>query len=254
MNLNYKTFGSGDPIIILHGLFGSLDNWQTIAKQLAETHSVYLVDQRNHGKSPHNDQHSYELMAEDLRAFMESQWIYEATIIGHSMGGKTAMQFAFNNPDMVEKLVIVDITAKGSKGEHEAIFDAFFSLDLNKLTSRKEAQDFFESKLDQVDVVQFLLKNLARKKEGGFAWKMNLPVLHETYAEIMGSLELEGQFEAPTLFIRGAKSQYVSDQDFVQLQQKFTDAKLVTIADAGHWIHAEQPKDFLKELTIFLNN
>ncbi|MEL6845484.1 MAG: alpha/beta fold hydrolase, partial [Bacteroidota bacterium] len=152
MQLNFKTFGQGDPIIILHGLFGTLDNWQTIARQLAEQYSVYILDQRNHGRSPHVDAISYPLMAEDLVQFMESQWIYKASIIGHSMGGKTAMQFACDNPDMVEKLIVVDIAPKTYAGNHELIFDALLSLDMDGLTSRKQADELLEQKVTDFGV------------------------------------------------------------------------------------------------------
>ena len=148
MELNYKEFGQGDPILILHGLFGTLDNWQTIAKQLATNYSVFIIDQRNHGRSPHMDELDYPLMAEDLYQFMETHWIYKAYIIGHSMGGKTAMQFALNYPDMVEKLVVVDIAPKTYEAGHQTIFEALFSLDLEKIESRKEADEVLQKKID----------------------------------------------------------------------------------------------------------
>ena len=139
--LNYKTFGQGEPIIILHGLFGMLDNWQTIGKQLAEQYSVYLIDQRNHGRSSHTGSISYAEMADDLAAFMEEHWIHKAHIIGHSMGGKTAMQFALHYPDMVDTLIIIDITPKRYSGGHQAIFDALFALDIDAVTDRQMAED-----------------------------------------------------------------------------------------------------------------
>ena len=173
MELNYKQFGQGEPIIILHGLFGTLDNWQTIAKQLAEHYMVYIIDQRNHGKSPHSDDFSYEIMAEDLKEFMFRHHIYEATIIGHSMGGKVAMRFALDYPDMVSKLVVVDITPKRYKGEHETIFEAMFDLDLKNLIHRKEIDEQLKSRIPNDGVRLFLMKNLAREKTGGYRWKMN---------------------------------------------------------------------------------
>ena len=157
MHLNFKEFGQGDPVIILHGLFGTLDNWQTIAKQLAENHTVYIVDQRNHGRSPHTDDHDYLCMAEDLRQFMEANWIFKAHIIGHSMGGKTAMQFAFDFPDMVDKLVVVDISPKAYPGSHHHIFDALLSLDLKNIDGRNDADIHLAQTIDDPGVRLFLI-------------------------------------------------------------------------------------------------
>ncbi|MBL4648388.1 MAG: alpha/beta fold hydrolase, partial [Aureispira sp.] len=139
MQLNYKVFGEGDPVLILHGMFGTLDNWQTIAKKLAEHFMVFIIDLRNHGRSPHSDEFDYAIMANDIQEFMESNWIYEAYVVGHSMGGKVAMQLASENPDLVTKLVLVDIAPKVYVGNHQTIFEALFSLDLDQLESRKEA-------------------------------------------------------------------------------------------------------------------
>ena len=185
MELNHKTFGQGEPLVILHGLFGTLDNWQTMARRFAENYTVILVDQRNHGRSPHLPGHSYELLANDLKEFLEANWIYEANILGHSMGGKTAMQFAMDFPDMVEKLVVVDMGIKEYPAGHNEIFEALFSLDVSKLESRSVAQKHLVSKINNLGVVQFLMKNLSRKKEGGFQWKMNLQALYENYEKIL---------------------------------------------------------------------
>lgn len=253
MQLNYKTFGQGEPLIILHGLFGALDNWQTIARALAEQYSVYIIDQRNHGRSPHTDEISYPLMADDLAAFMECQWIYKAHIIGHSMGGKTAMQFALSNSDMVDKLIVVDIAPKAYKGNHELIFDALFSVDLKKLKSRKEADEFLEEKLEDFAVRQFLLKNLSRTKEGNYQWKMNLTALHQHYDKLLANVESEEIVDNPTLFIRGANSDYIQEEDRVLMGQYFTKVDLKTVEGAGHWVHAEQPQALLDLVTGFLN-
>ena len=252
MQLNFKTFGQGDPLIILHGLFGTLDNWQTVARQLAERYSVYLVDQRNHGRSPHCDEMSYPLMAEDLLVFMESQWIYKAHILGHSMGGKTAMQFALQNSDMVDHLIIVDIAPKVYSAHHDLIFDALFSVDLEKLQSRKEADEVLEAKVDDFAVRQFLLKNLSRTKEGGYRWKMNLPVLHKYYDRILDSIRPTEPIENPTLFIKGANSDYIQENDKTLIEQYFAKAEVKTVADAGHWVHAEQPEALLNLVKEFL--
>lgn len=252
MKLNYKEFGQGDPIIILHGLFGTLDNWQTIAKQLAQDYSVYIIDQRNHGRSPHADEFNYKVMAEDLQVFMEDNWIHQARIIGHSMGGKTAMQFALDYPDMVEKLVVVDIANESYKGGHEIIFEALLGLDLEKLEDRKEANHVLSEKIEDFGVRQFLLKNLTRSKTGGYQWKMNLPVIHQNYQAILDKIESEDQFENATLFVRGGLSKYITNENFEFTKQFFPNAELITIENVGHWVHAEAPKELLEQLNQFL--
>lgn len=252
MELNYKEFGQGDPIIILHGLFGTSDNWQTLAKKLAENYSVYIIDQRNHGRSPHDDEFNYKVMAEDLKNFLESNWIYSARIIGHSMGGKTAMQFATDYPDMVEKLVIVDIANENYEGGHESIFNALLSLDLEKIESRKEADAFLETQIDDFGVRQFLLKNLTRSKEGKYIWKMNLPVIHQNYQAILSKIEGDEIFEGATLFVKGGLSKYITETNFETTKEFFPNANLKIIENVGHWVHAEAPKELLEILGIFL--
>lgn len=252
MELNYKSFGEGYPIIILHGLFGTLDNWQTIAKKLAANYSVYIIDQRNHGRSPHDDTFDYAAMAEDLQAFMESQWIYEAHIIGHSMGGKTAMQFALTYPDLVNQLVVVDIAPKAYEGGHQAIFEALFSLDVSTIANRKEADAALLDKIPDLGVRQFLLKNLTNDKKGGYKWKMNLPVIYKNYEQILGALESQETFDNPTLFIRGGQSDYIQKEDLSRIKTFFPAAELATVAEAGHWVHAAAPTALLTIVNAFL--
>lgn len=252
MDLNYKSFGQGEPVVILHGLFGNLDNWQTFAKQLAEQFLVYIVDLRNHGRSPHVEEMNYRAAAEDLREFMESQWIYEAHILGHSMGGKTAMQFAFDYPDMLNRLVVVDIAPKTYQGGHEAIFEAMLSLEPGQLENRTEAEEKLGKTITDPAIRLFLLKNLSRNKDGGYDWKMNLPVLHRDYPQILS--EVKGApFTGPSLFIRGERSDYIQDTDWPMIQTLFPEAELSTVPDAGHWVHAEAPDVLLKEVSRFLN-
>lgn len=253
MQLNHKTFGQGPPLIILHGLFGTLDNWQTLAKRWAEHYTVVLIDQRNHGRSPHLDAHSYPLMAEDLKAFMEANWMYEAYLMGHSMGGKTAMQFATHFPDMVNKLIVVDIAPKTYPGGHEIIVEALNELDLNAIDDRKEADAMLAERIADFGVRQFLLKNLTRdKEEGGYRWKMNLPVLTRDYEAILENITAQETYDGPTLFIRGAASNYIDDGDLPLLQKHFPAAELATVADAGHWVHAQKPEELFQLVTAFL--
>jgi len=245
MQLNYKSFGKGDPIVILHGLFGTLDNWQTIARQLAAQYTVYIVDQRNHGRSPHLAEMNYLLMAQDLKEFMESQWMYKAHIVGHSMGGKTAMQFAHEYPDMVDSLVVIDIAPKTYADGHTPIFDALMNLNVDALETRKQADDFLRQSIRDYSVRQFLLKNLTRSKSGGFQWKMNLPVIHKYYPDILQATRGDQPFEGRTLFVKGSHSPYIQTEDEAMIFTQFPNAKIEVVRNAGHWVHAEAPAALL---------
>lgn len=253
MELNFKAFGQGEPIIILHGLFGTLDNWQTIAKQLAENYWVFIVDQRNHGRSPHLPDLSYPLMAADLKAFMDQQWIPRAHIIGHSMGGKTAMQFAIDYPDMVDKLIVVDIAPPPNEAGHQIIFDALFSIDLKTLEHRSAADSILEKRIADFGVRQFLLKNLSRNKEGGFRWKMNLEAIFNNYSNILAGIALDDTYDGETLFIKGARSDYIGTSQESVINQLFSDVDIAVIENAGHWVHADQPKALLDQVLTFLS-
>jgi len=251
MELNFKTFGQGPPLIILHGLFGTLDNWQTLAKRWASSFTVYIIDQRNHGRSPHLDGISYPAMASDLAAFLDKEWIHQCHILGHSMGGKTAMQFALDYPDIVDKLVVVDITPKEYPAGHDDIFSALLSLEVEKVSSRKEAAEHLDQYIQDKGVVQFLLKNLTRQPNNGYQWKMNLPVLYRDYSNILAAIEGD-PFTGPSLFVRGGKSRYVQDQDMDTIQSLFTEYYVETVADAGHWIHAERGEELFHLVQKFL--
>ncbi len=252
LSLNFKTYGQGNPIIILHGLFGTLDNWQTIARQLSEEYLVYLVDQRNHGRSPHTDDFDYSLLAEDLKDFMDNEGMSQATIIGHSMGGKTAMQFAINYPEMVTSLVVVDIAPKAYKGGHQEIFDALLAIDLKKIESRKMADEQLMIPIPDFGVRQFLLKNLTRDKEGGYRWKMNLPAIYNNYQNILATILTDEPYTGPSLFIRGGRSGYIQAEDESLIKSIFSETQIVTISEAGHWVHAEAPKALLSAFENFM--
>ncbi|NUO00165.1 MAG: alpha/beta fold hydrolase [Saprospiraceae bacterium] len=253
MELNYKTYGQGEPLLILHGLFGTLDNWQTIAKKLADHYTVYVPDQRNHGRSPHLPEINYPIMAEDLKAFMESHWIYKAHLLGHSMGGKVAMQFALHYPDMTDKLIVVDIAPKAYEGGHDEIFDALRALDLDTIAEREDADAFLQNRIPDKGVRQFLMKNLTRNKEGGYEWKMNLPVLFTHYRDLLAPVDGDA-FEGPSLFLRGEWSPYVLDSDLPAIRKLFPHSVLDTIGSAGHWVHADQPEALLTKVMAFLGN
>lgn len=253
MQLNYKVFGEGTPLIILHGLFGTLDNWQSLAKILSEDYMVFIVDLRNHGRSPHSPDFSYELMAEDVHAFMVDNWIHEAYVMGHSMGGKVAMHLATHHEDMVEKLIVVDMAPKTYQPSHEAIFQGMLTLDLDQLESRSDADAHLSTYIDSMAVRQFLIKNLHLNREAGkYQWKMNLPVIYDKYQQILEATTLFAAYEGPTLFLKGANSDYIIEEELGDYQRCFPNAELTTIQDAGHWIHAEQPQAFIAAVRQFL--
>ncbi len=253
VELNYKSFGQGEPVVILHGLFGTLDNWQTIARALAEHFLVYIVDQRNHGRSPHLEEMSYPVLAEDLRVFMEAHWMYRAHIVGHSMGGKTAMQFALTYPDMVDRLAVIDMAPKAYPGGHEDIFRALLDLDIERVENRKDAEDFLARRIDSPAVLQFLLKNITREHDGRYTWKMNLPVLYRHYGEILQAVHGDEPFDGPALFLRGGRSAYILPEDEPAIRKLFPQAQIETIAEAGHWVHAEAPGEVTRILEHFLS-
>ncbi len=252
VELNYKTFGRGEPLIILHGLLGTLDNWQTVGKQLAKDHSVYLLDQRNHGRSPHSEGFDYQLMANDLLHFLDQHFIHRTAIMGHSMGGKTAMEFALQHPDTCEKLIVVDIAPKTYPRGHDRIFEALFAIDLDKIENRTEAEAIMEPFIPEAGIRLFLLKNLQRKQHGGFEWKMNLDSIYRHYEAILQEPATPGVYEGPALFIAGANSGYIQPEDHSRIKQIFPAAEIVTIANAGHWVHAEQPRELIRIVREFL--
>lgn len=254
MELNYIKSGSGYPVIILHGLFGMSDNWKTIARSLENFFTVYLVDQRNHGKSPHLPEHSYQLMADDLYAFFEQQQISSANIIGHSMGGKTAMQFVLQHPEKVNKLIVVDMGIKRYPAGHDNIFDALRSIDLSVIHSRKDAEQIMAEKLADTTIQQFLLKNLTRETHGNYRWKFNLEALAANYEnEILAPIKTTNTYTGEVLFVRGGRSNYILSEDWDSIQDVFPNAILNTVKDSGHWVHAEKPNELLNIIFSFFS-
>ncbi len=251
--LNYKEYGSGEPIIILHGLLGMLDNWHTFAKALAQNYWVISIDQRNHGRSFHSTEFDYKLLAEDLKDFMEEQHIPRAVLLGHSMGGKTVMQFLTQHEEMVSKAIIVDIAPDGTTGTHKPIFDALRSVNVESVANRKEVQESLMKEIGTLSTVQFLMKNLTLNKETGtYQWKANLDALWENYDNIMSPIQSDYPCETDTLFIAGEKSNYIKESDLESITKLFPNHKMETISDAGHWIHAEQPKRLLEVVEGFV--
>ena len=253
MALNFKKYGDGDEtLVILHGLFGSLDNWQSLAKQFSEYFTVYILDQRNHGKSPHFDVHTYTAMAADLKEFLDQEGIEETNLLGHSMGGKTVMQFSIQDPQYIKRMVVADIAPKFYAPHHHKEIEALESIDFSVLKDRKAVQNKLEETLSNPSVVQFFLKGLTWSKKGELEWKFNLKVLVEQNNNIGEALEGFAYFTNPTLFVRGENSNYVTEDDIDTIEEIFPMAQYRTIYDAGHWLHAENPDQFFKEVLNFL--
>ena len=256
MNLHYRHYGSGTPLIILHGLYGSSDNWITIARQLQEHYTVLLPDLRNHGASPHTPTHTYEEMVDDLMQFYEETNTKDAYLIGHSMGGKVAMRFAAEHPEKVNRLMIIDIAPKnyltGDRSfkhirQHELILKLLEHPDLSQFHSRSELDHYFSSKIKEESLRLFLLKNIHRTHQGTFEWKINAKVLRDTFDATVSEMDLSW-FEDrmpitnyPVTFVRGLNSEYISDDDWKEIRKIYPEAKLVDFEGAGHWLHAEQP-------------
>lgn len=261
MKLNYRKFGNGNPLIILHGLYGRGDNWYTIGKKLHNNYTVYLVDQRNHGSSPHSSEMNYTTLAADLREFIQERKLASAAIMGHSMGGKVAMKFALQYPQLVDKLVVIDIALRdyapaGAYAQqalmHQMIIQSLSQLDLS-LGTRGAIDAELKKVIDSSAIRQFLLKNLKRKDDGvGFYWQINLPALSNNLENIMHNVAEEGaRFDNPVLIINGVKSGYINQEDKTQFQQVFSDCKIVDL-NTGHWVHAEEPEKLIQELHNFL--
>ena len=250
MKLHYRELGEGQPLVILHGLFGNSDNWQTHAKKLSEYFRVILVDQRNHGHSDWSDEFSYDLMAADLDELFIDLNLKKAIVLGHSMGGKTAIRFTQLYPSKIEKLIVVDIGVKEYPMHHEEILKGLHSIDLEKVTTRSEAEEILSKYIPSNGVRQFLLKNLYWIEKGKLAWRMNIPVLEKEMSEILTVLPNNEIFNS-TLFIRGMLSNYILDEDIPQLEDLFTDFQIVSIENAGHWVHAEAPFEFIEKVLEF---
>lgn len=251
MTLFFQEYGTGHPLIILHGLLGSLDNWHTLSTAFGKRFRVIAVDQRNHGRSPHSDEMTYEAMAGDLLELFDRLALSSACVLGHSMGGKTAMQFALDCPDRVDRLVVVDIAPRSYPPLHDEIFEALNAVELSSMQSRQQIDNALAVRVPNPAVRQFLMKNLARTESGSFKWKANVPVLQNSYREIARAIESDKPFSKPTLFVQSARSGYVSASDSTGIRRLFPKAEIATV-DAGHWIHAEAPERFSEVVLHFL--
>ena len=253
MELNYHRSGSGPTLIILHGLFGSWENWRAQIKKLAEHYDVIAPDLRNHGGSPHAEEIDYALMADDLIELMDRLGIEQALLLGHSMGGKVAMQLALEHPSRVQKLIVADIAPVAYGDHHQEVFQGLFNVDLAQLRSRADADAQLAEYIDSAAVRAFLLKNLQRSRDGVFSWKMHLQALYDSYQNISAAPSAEGQYDGPVLFIKGGASDYLLPQHAAAIKARFPHAQYKIIDGAGHWLHAEKPAAFNRLLERFLS-
>ena len=249
------------PMVILHGLFGASDNWITVGRVLAEKRQVFLIDQRNHGKSPHSVEWDYNVMSNDLQEFLTEKNLTNVILLGHSMGGKTVMNFACNQPKTaknrdlfnIEKLIVADIAPRAYQLHHQKLLEGLLTIDIANLSSRQAADEQLAKFVPENDTRNFLLKSLYRDENGKFAWRINIPVINEKIQGIMNILEKKQTFNNPTLFISGGKSNYIKETDIPLIETYFPNYQLKKIPDAGHWLHAEKPQEFVKIVTEFLD-
>ena len=269
MKLHYRKYGkTGPPLVIVHGLYGSGDNWVSIAKELSTGFEVFVVDQRNHGRSPHSADHDYPSMRDDLRNFMDSQGIDKAVLLGHSMGGKTVMFFAEAWPKRVQSMICVDIAPKpyhdlalhsNFAANHAKMIDSMLEVDLSKAETREDIDHALRTSIGSERIRGFLLKNVRRDRSGNFRWRINLEALREHLDDIFDGLDTDriiregGITGFPALFVSGANSDYIRAEDHVLIRSVFPAADIVTIPDAGHWLHAEQPDLLVKNIRFFLD-
>ena len=253
VNLHFKAQGSGSPIILIHGLFGSNDNLGLLARQLKENHKVISVDLRNHGLSAHNQHHDYPSMAQDIIALLDQEQISTCSIIGHSMGGKVAMSLCDRIPDLIKKVVIIDIAPVAYSGHHhQNVFNALTALQSEVILSRTQADNVMSHHIEDHGVRQFLLKSLYKRDQNQYQLRFNAPILMQSYDNIMGWQEIS-PYNKPILFIKGQNSSYLLPEHHSAIQRQFPQAKAHIVAQAGHWVHAEKPDQVSRIILNFLN-
>jgi len=253
MILHSNIIGEGKPFIILHGFLGMGDNWKTLAKQFSKSNfEMHLIDQRNHGRSFHSEDFDYELMANDLKHYCDEHNLNDIVLLGHSMGGKTAMLFATKFPDLVSKLIVADISPRYYPVHHDAILEGLSSLDFSILNTRGEADEALSKYVHEAGTRMFLLKNLYWVVKGQLGLRINLEVLKEHVSEVGEALPIHAIFQKDTLFLRGDRSEYIGVADEAIINRHFQNSEIKTITNAGHWLHAENPKDFYEAVVNFL--
>lgn len=245
---------SGKPLLILHGLFGMGDNWKTLGKRFSEEYGfqVHLIDLRNHGRSPHTEEFNYTVMAQDIQEYCQNQNFDKIVLIGHSMGGKTAMHFAVNSPELLEALVVVDIAPKYYPPHHQTILKGLNALQEQNFSSRRKADKVLQNYIDNQGIRQFLLKNLYWKEKGKLALRMNLPVIEHYIDEVGKAIAEKQYYNKATLFVKGQNSAYIQREDRALLKKHFPKSQLLSIKNADHWVHAEKPDEFFDGVVGFL--
>lgn len=254
--LNSKIFGenlSSTPLLVFHGLFGMLDNWGSFGKDLGDFLPVHLIDLRNHGRSFHSEDMSHDDLANDIANYMNAHGIKKANVLGHSLGGKAVMQFAINYPEKVAKLIVVDISPKAYPPHHQGIIKALQTVDFEKVGSRTDVEEVLAQYIPEKSVIQFITKNLYWTEDKKLAWRFNLKTLAEKYNDFVSNAIKFGVFEGDTLFISGAKSNYILPQDSFAIKQQFPKAQIVVVKNASHWVQADNPLDFAHAVKEFLN-
>lgn len=255
--LHSKIYGEdqpGTPLLVFHGLFGMLDNWGSFGKEFGEFMPTHVLDLRNHGRSFHADTMSHNDLANDILNYMDAHNIDKAYVLGHSLGGKAVMQFAITYPERVAKLIVVDIAPKAYPPHHQGIIKALQSVDFSQVTSRQDVEEVLKQYIPETFVIQFLMKNLYWTEDKKLAWRFNLSVLADNYAEFVSNAIKFGVYEGETLFIAGDKSNYILPQDDLGIRQQFPKYKLVKISKAAHWVQANNPVDFSIAVREFLSN
>lgn len=251
--LHSAILGSGQPLLILHGYFGMSDNWKSLGSQFAENFEVHLIDQRNHGRSFHADEFDYELLVEDLHNYIQHYYLKNVILLGHSMGGKVVMRFSVTYPELVYKLIVADISPKYYKPHHEYILAALNSVNFTLHNTRKKVEEVLRIYIKEEEILQFLLKNVYWESKGELAFRFNLQSLTDNNSEVGDALPSFTHFDGDTLFLRGENSKYITKEDIPLISAHFINSQVVTVKNAGHWLHAENPTQFYNEVVRFLS-
>jgi len=256
MKLFYRHFGEGQPLIILHGLFGISDNWVSIARRLGENYEVFVLDQRNHGQSPHSTTFNYYAMMDDLLEFIDDHQIVNPIFIGHSMGGKVAMNFALEHPSKVHRLISVDMSTRqyAARKQHMEIIKAMLAVNFNQIRSREEVEKQVSQVITSPKIMMFVMKNLYRINQNRFAWRLNIADIDDNLENVFEAVESPYTFDKPALFIKGGLSDYIMKEDYITIPKIFPKAEFTTIEGASHWVHAEKPKELCTEFSRFLDH
>ena len=253
MKLFSKIYGShSQDLIVIHGIFGMSDNWNSLGKRFAENFKVHLIDLRNHGKSPHSDEFNYQVMSDDVFEYIEDNYIQDPIILGHSLGGKVAMKIAFANPQKISKLIVADIAPRRYNTDFfEKLLQTLYALPLDNLKKREEIDQILSKEYKDQGMRLFLMKNLYRNENKVFEWRFNIDVLLDKVKNIQEADFIKGVCDMPTCFIKGGRSNYITAEDELTINNHFSDFSITTIEEAGHWLHAESPDKFYREVLNF---